>query len=129
MSMDPVTAGLGLLDTFIDKFVGDKDLAVKLKADAASQAMAGEIQARLAQLEINRAEAAHKSVWVSGWRPFCGWVCGAALAYSFVAYPIVLLWVPDAPRIEMDELMTILLGMLGLGGLRTYEKHKGVARS
>lgn len=128
MSLDPVTAGLGLLDTFIGKFVSDKDLAAKLMAESRTQEMAGEINARLGQIETNKVEAAHRSVWVAGWRPFCGWVCGASLAYAFVAYPVILLWYPDAPRIEMDELMTVLLGMLGMGGLRTWEKSKGVAR-
>ena len=71
--MDPVTAGLGLVDTFVNKFVKDKDLAAKLKAQAKSEEFAGELSLLVGQLEINKAEASHASVFVSGWRPFCGW--------------------------------------------------------
>ena len=74
MSLDPVTAGLGLLDTFIGKFVKDKDLAAKLMAEAQTQEMTGEIQARLGQIEINKVEAASSSLFIGGWRPAVGWV-------------------------------------------------------
>ena len=67
--MDPVTAGLGLVDTFVNKFVKDKDLAAKLKAQAKSEEFAGELSLLVGQLEINKAEASHASVFVSGWRP------------------------------------------------------------
>ena len=91
------------------------------------------------QLEINKTEAQHGSIFVAGWRPFIGWVCGAALVWNFIIQPL-LLWVawmmPDlgidmstAPKLDSGELMTVLLGMLGLGGLRTYEKRLGVSRN
>jgi|TARA_R110002124_G_scaffold107071_5_gene259362 hypothetical protein len=124
--MDPVTAGLGLVDTFVNKFVKDKDLAAKLKAQAKSEEFAGELSLLVGQLEINKAEASHASVFVSGWRPFCGWVCGMALLYSFILSPFLDIWL-DVPKLEMGDLMTVLLGMLGLGGLRTHEKTKSVA--
>lgn len=136
MSLDPVTAGLGLLDTFIGKFVKDKDLAAKLLADANSQEMAGEINARLGQIEINKVEAAHHSLFVSGWRPGVGWVCVAALAYQFVLSPILCFAAvvamdspPEFPVLDAGQLTSILFSMLGLGTLRTWEKAKGVARS
>ena len=124
--MDPVTAGLGLVDTFVNKFVKDKDLAAKLKSQAKSEEFAGELSLLVGQLEINKAEASHASVFVSGWRPFCGWVCGMALLYSFILSPFLDIWL-DVPKLEMGDLMTVLLGMLGLGGLRTHEKTKSVA--
>ena len=77
------------------------------------------------QTKINEIEAQHRTVFVAGWRPFIGWVCGIALAYNFVIRDLFI-WLinPDIvpPALQMEHLMTVLLGMLGLGGLRTYEK-------
>lgn len=77
------------------------------------------------QTKINEIEASHRTVFVAGWRPFIGWVCGVALAYNFVIRDLFI-WITktaDAPpALQMEHLMTVLLGMLGLGGLRTYEK-------
>jgi len=79
------------------------------------------------QTKINELEATHRTVFVAGWRPFIGWVCGVALAYNFVIRDLFI-WAlkPEdiPPALQMEHLMTVLLGMLGLGGLRTYEKIK-----
>lgn len=79
------------------------------------------------QTKINELEAQHRTVFVAGWRPFIGWVCGVALAYNFVIRDLFI-WAikPESipPALQMEHLMTVLLGMLGLGGLRTYEKIK-----
>jgi len=79
------------------------------------------------QTKINEIEAQHRTVFVAGWRPFIGWVCGVALAYNFVIRDLFI-WAinPETvpPALQMEHLMTVLLGMLGLGGLRTYEKVK-----
>lgn len=79
------------------------------------------------QTKINQIEAQHRTVFVAGWRPFIGWVCGVALAYNFVIRDLFV-WAlqPETvpPALQMEQLMTVLLGMLGLGGLRTYEKLK-----
>ena len=79
------------------------------------------------QTKINEIEAQHRTVFVAGWRPFIGWVCGIALAYNFVIRDLFI-WLinPEIvpPALQMEHLMTVLLGMLGLGGLRTYEKIK-----
>lgn len=83
----------------------------------------------LGQLEVNKIEAASEHVFVSGWRPFIGWVCGAALAWTFVVGPFAA-WslaafgaeAPPLPSLQMEHLTTILFGMLGLGAYRTYEK-------
>lgn len=78
------------------------------------------------QSEINKMEAQHRSVFVAGWRPFIGWICGIALAYNFIIRDVIAWLSPNImpPAIQMDQLITILLGMLGLGGLRTFEKIK-----
>ena len=79
------------------------------------------------QTKINEIEAGHRTLFVAGWRPFIGWVCGVALAYNFVIRDLFI-WITkttDAPpALQMEHLMTVLLGMLGLGGLRTFEKIK-----
>ena len=78
------------------------------------------------QSEINKMEAQHRSVFVAGWRPFIGWICGLSLAYNFIIRDVIAWVSPDImpPAIQMDQLITILLGMLGLGGFRTFEKIK-----
>lgn len=85
------------------------------------------------QLQVNQAEAANPSVFVSGWRPFIGWVCGAACAWNWIGLPIVKAGLAIAGHqlslspADLTEMLPILIGMLGLGGLRTTEKIKGVA--
>ena len=77
------------------------------------------------QAEINKVEAQHRTIFVAGWRPFIGWVCGFALAYNFVLRDLLVWWVgPDTapPALQMEHLITVLVGMLGLGGMRTFEK-------
>ena len=77
------------------------------------------------QGEINKIEAQHRTIFVAGWRPFIGWVCGFALAYNFVLRDLFIWWVgPETapPALQMEHLITVLVGMLGLGGLRTFEK-------
>lgn len=79
------------------------------------------------QTKINAVEAQHRTLFVAGWRPFIGWICGVALAYNFVVRDLIIWLTPTfetPPALQMDHLMTVLLGMLGLGGLRTYEKIK-----
>lgn len=77
------------------------------------------------QAEINKVEAQHRSLFVSGWRPFIGWICGIAFGFHYIIMPLLLAYT-DIKPIEFDtnSLFTVLMGMLGLGGLRTYEKLK-----
>jgi hypothetical protein len=120
----------GPLSEILDKFVADKDLKQKLSHELEISLH----RANIAQLEVNKTEAAHKSIFVSGWRPFVGWCCGVSLAYHFLVAPflafILGFYYPDVtlPEFDFSQLSTILMGMLGLGGLRTFEKMKGVSR-
>ena len=86
------------------------------------------VQQVTAQIEVDKQEASNASIFVAGWRPFIGWICGSGLACQFILGPIFT-WVsalikhPTAfPTLDLGTLMTLLLGMLGLGGMRTYEK-------
>jgi len=133
MAIDPITAGIGLVDKFIGKFVKDKDLAAKLRAEATSETFQGEIALLLGQIEINKEEAKSEKWWKAGWRPFIGWTCGVALAAKFVLFPIlqflIIIFMTNPvtlPVIGVGELMPVLLGMLGLGAMRSYEKKGGV---
>ena len=114
----------------LDKFVVDKDLKMQLQHELETALQ----NANLAQLEVNKVEATHKSIFVAGWRPFVGWVCGVALAYHFILSPLLQFGIAlagieqELPEFEFGQLSTVLMGMLGLGGLRTFEKMKGVAR-
>ncbi|GIX17716.1 MAG: hypothetical protein KatS3mg119_1902 [Rhodothalassiaceae bacterium] len=114
----------------IDDLVGDTDLKRKLKAEIQGQLF----QLDMAQIAVNQQEAAHKSLYVAGWRPFIGWVCGVAIAWAFLGQHVaewaVAIWAPGTPipEVESDRLMELVLAMLGMAGLRTYEKRAGVAR-
>jgi hypothetical protein len=126
---------IGPVTGLLDKFVEDKDQKARLAHEIATMAEKYAHESALAQVETNREEAKHKNVFVAGWRPFIGWTCGVALAWHFILAPLVLFiagWsgvqLPTLPEFDMDSLMTVLLGMLGLGGLRSWEKTKGVAR-
>lgn len=85
------------------------------------------------QMQINKVEAAHPSKFVAGWRPFIGWVCGIALMFNMILFPIVewgcliaAIVIPEPPVLDTQSLMTLLGGMLGFGTMRTYEKYKNV---
>ncbi len=84
------------------------------------------------QADINKQEAAHASIFVAGWRPFIGWVCGTAFAYHYILQPFLVFTLTAAghpvnlPTFDMGALITVLGGMLGLAGMRTFEKNKGV---
>jgi hypothetical protein len=119
----------------LGKFIEDKDAKNKMAHEIATMAEKAAHEAAIAQIGVNKAEASHRSIFVAGWRPFVGWVCAIALGYHFVLQPLILFGMAAAnvpplalPEFDMDSLMTVLLGMLGLGGLRSYEKTKGLAK-
>lgn len=130
-----IQALIGPVSSLLDKFIEDKDAKAQLAHDLATMAERHAQELAKGQLEVNKAEASHRSIFVAGWRPFIGWTCGTALAWHFVVAPLVIFAsgyagvpLPDLPVFDMDSLMTVLLGMLGLGGLRTFEKSKGLAK-
>jgi len=130
-----IQALIGPVTGLLDKFVEDKDQKNALAHEIATLAEKQAHEAAIAQVEVNKAEAQHRSIFVAGWRPFVGWVCGLALAYHFVLAPIILfataiagIEIPELPSFYMETLTTVLLGMLGLGGLRSFEKYKGVSK-
>ncbi len=136
MSLDPVTAGIDLAKSFVNKFVKDKNLAAELNAAADSEEFQGEVSLRMGQIAINKIEAASESLFVAGWRPAVGWICAIGIGIKFIVLPIfswvavVLFTFPadKLPEFSIAELMTLLTGMLGFGVLRTIEKAKKVAR-
>jgi|TARA_R100001163_G_C4881711_1_gene78725 hypothetical protein len=112
----------------------DKEAKAKAEREIEAQLTTHLAKIDLAQLEINKAEASHRSIFVAGWRPFIGWSCGIALAWTYVATPILQFilantgYLIDLPAMDMSQMMPVLMGMLGLGGLRTFEKFKGVSK-
>ena len=126
---EPIEAVGNVLDAL---FTSDKERLDK-KAVLARIAQ----QPGLVQLEINKIQATHKTVFVAGWRPFIGWVCGLALFYNFIARDMMV-WAlalttadtppPPPPPLHLDVLTTILYALLGLGGMRTFEKLQGRAK-
>lgn len=130
-----IQALIGPVTGLLDKFIEDKDAKNAMAHEIATMAEKAAHEAAMAQVEVNKAEAQHRSVFVAGWRPFIGWTCGVALAYHFILSPLILFgagWagaeIPELPAFDMDSLMTVLLGMLGLGGMRTFEKAKGLTK-
>jgi len=123
---------LGLINTLagpvIERFFPDKNKAQEFAQQLQLRLLDADVQNALGQLEVNKVEAASADPFVSRWRPFIGWVCGVAFASNFVLLPIVaalsaLAGKPvSLPPLDMAEMLPVLLGMLGLGGMRTFEK-------
>jgi len=117
--LDVVGSIIGKVADRIDDFTFDKQEKAELIAEI-----------NKAQLEVNKVESGHTSMFVAGWRPFVGWTCGIALCYHFVLQPFLVFlcysfgYQVDLPVFNMQTLTTVLMGMLGLGGLRSYEKVK-----
>lgn len=116
----------------VDKFLPDKSeeqknqLALELAQLQFDQVLTS------AQIDTNKAEAGNNSVFVAGWRPFIGWVCGSAFAWTFILAPFISYAAKlagntvELPTLDLSQLSPVLMGMLGLGAMRTYEKTKGV---
>lgn len=131
----PLLPIISIIGGLLDKIIPDKAAAEKAKLELLATTTQSEMALAIEQVRVNMEEAKHPSLFVSGWRPYIGWVCGVALTYNFVVYPL-LLWgmaLTDSalqpPALFEDSLMELVMGMLGLAGLRTWEKYKEVARS
>jgi len=125
--MSIVSALIGPVTGLLDKFIEDKDQKNAIAHELATMAERHSQELLKGQLEVNKVEAAHKSLFVAGWRPAIGWICGLALLYSTILSPILDIWF-TVPVVNTSLLQTVLMGMLGLGAMRSYEKTKGVQR-
>ena len=118
---------IGPVTRLLDKFIEDKDKKNAIAFELATMAERHAQELAKGQLEVNKTEAAHKSLFVAGWRPAIGWICGMALLYSTILAPILGIWF-TVPPVDSALLTSVLMGMLGLGAMRTVEKTKGVQR-
>lgn len=133
--MNPLVLGtvLDIGKSMLDRFFPNKEERRKAEAVFLKDAMDGELKQVIAQLEINAREAQHASVFVAGWRPFFGWAGGFGFVYATIGQPL-LAWLaaikgwPTPPALNLDLLWVVITGMLGIGGLRTYEKRAGVTK-
>ena len=125
---------IGPVTSLLDKFVEDKDQKAKLAHEVATMAQRHAQELAKGQLEVNKAEAQHKSLFVSGWRPAVGWCCVFGMMGNFMVIPftnfvLALLKINVVvPLIDTATMMPVLMGMLGLGAMRTYEKRTGVSK-
>ena len=129
MAFDPVSALLDIGGKVIDRMWPDPVQAAQAKLELVKLQQSGELAQITGQLEINKVEAQSTSIFVAGWRPAIGWICALALFYQYIARPLLIAFgfVQSMPGLD-DNLWQLLLGMLGLGGLRTFEKVQGVTK-
>jgi len=125
---------IGPVTGLLDKFIEDKDKKNAIAHKIATMAQEHAQELSKAQIEVNKKEAEHKSLFVAGWRPAVGWVCCLGMASNFLVIPMANFALAlsnstiTIPLIALSEMMPVLLGMLGLGAMRTVEKAKGVQR-
>lgn len=132
---------LPAVSKLLDKIIPDPDAREAAKRELIRAERTQDLEelrlilsADQSQNSINQTEASHRELFVAGWRPFIGWVCGVAFGYHFVIQPILAFVIANSgsevrlPVFDMDALFTVLMGMLGLGGLRTFEKIRNVSK-
>lgn len=131
---DPVTGLLNIGGQLIDRLWPDQATKDAGKLALLQLAQSGQLaelnsstQLALEQIKVNIEDAKSGSFWQSGWRPFIGWICGSGLGYQFLVYPILIAFVPNIRELDIGTLLTLLGGLLGLGGMRTVEKLQGKA--
>jgi len=126
---------IGPVSNLLDKFILDKDVKAKLSHEISTMAERHAQEVAKGQLEVNKVEAASKSMFVAGWRPAVGWVTVIGMASNYILIPMSNFALAIAgseitiPLLQMSEMMPVLLGMLGLGGMRTVEKIQKVSRN
>lgn len=125
---------LPIIGSVLDKIIPDNNAKEQAKQQIEKALIDNAAQINLTQAETNKIEAAHRSIFVSGWRPFLGWVSGLGFAWVFVASPVIR-WIlalneinVTLPELQTDVLMELTLAMLGLASLRTWEKSKGLTK-
>ena len=126
---------IGPVSGLLDKFIEDKDEKAKLAHAIATMGQKHAQELALSQIEVNKAEAASGSLFKGGWRPAVGWCCAFAFLYHFILKDLIIfscaiagVELPELPEFDMGTVLTVLGGMLGIGGLRTYEKQKGLTK-
>ncbi len=132
MSLDPISAALDIGGKLIDRLWPDPTQAASAKLQLLQMQQNGELAIITTQTDTNKVEAASSSVFVAGWRPFCGWIGGCGLAYAAIIEPtarfvatVMVGYTGDFPAIDTTVTMQVLFGMLGLGAMRSYDKAKG----
>ena len=128
MALDPVSALLDIGGKVLDRVFPDPAQQAAAKLELMKLQQSGELATMTAQTDINKVEAASASIFVSGWRPAIGWVCASAMCYQYLVRPFVTAFYPALtfPGLD-DNLWQLMMAMLGMGGLRTFEKVQGVA--
>lgn len=129
------------ISALLDQIIPDPDARAKAKLELLKSEREFDLKqfelalkADAVQANVNQVEASHRSLFVAGWRPFIGWVCGVAFAYHFILQPFLVFIhslhgrVLELPAFDMDALFTVLIGMLGLGGMRTFEKIRKITK-
>ena len=125
---------LPLVGNVLDRFFPNKEEKERALREVEAQLVGHLAQIDLAQIQVNQQEAAHRNIFIAGWRPFIGWSCGLALFYTYLAQPVLTFILVqrgvyvDLPPVDLGAMMPVLLGMLGLGGLRSWEKYKGITK-
>ena len=131
MAIGLIESVVGVVDNVLDKFVEDKDLRAKLNHELKTQVQ----RANLAQIDVNKEQAKHPSIFVAGARPAIMWICAFGLGWQFVFQPVAIWFMAISGNttpltmIPTEGLMSLTLALLGLGGMRSAEKFKGVARN
>lgn len=135
MALDPISIALEVGNKLIDRLWPNPAEAAKAKLELFKMQQDGDLAVMTAQMEINKIEAQSSNLFVSGWRPFIGWGCGVAFLYSALFEPllrfistVIFSYKGTFPAIDTDLTLQILLGLLGLAGMRSWEKREGVAR-
>jgi hypothetical protein len=132
VGIDPVSILLDVGSKVIDRLWPDPTQAAQAKLELFKLEQSGELAQMTGQLSVNQEEAKSGNIFIAGWRPFIGWVCGIAFACNFVVGPLAVFGAALLgkavvfPTLALSEMMPVLLGMLGLGAYRTYEKKNGV---
>ena len=126
--MSMLASLVGPVTGLLDKFIEDKDQKAMLAHKIATMSEEHHQELMKGQLEVNKTEAAHSSIFVSGWRPFIGWTCGLGMFGNFITIPfsnfvLALLEMSIViPLVPLETMMPVLMGMLGLGAMRSFEK-------
>lgn len=129
MALDPITAISDLIKTGLEKWIPDANT----REEAALKVAVMVHQGNMAQIEVNKIEAASQNLFVAGWRPAIGWICGAGYAYAFIVQPFLIFTITafqitlntaQLPTLDIGEMSLMLANLLGFGAMRTYEKVK-----